>query len=107
MIVLEFMVESFHLVKLTLTDLQDRELYYIEQRLFRFLPEYTYQNGIPIAHVKNLRLFRPNFDITSDYGNFNIDGNFLHMILVSSKMGHQLQLYQKNGFHFQILTVFQ
>lgn len=40
--------------KLTLTDLQDRELYYIEQRLFRFLPEYTiYQNGIPIAHVKN------------------------------------------------------
>jgi uncharacterized protein YxjI len=39
--------------KLFLTDMHDRELFYIEQRLLRFLPEYTiYQNGVEVATVK-------------------------------------------------------
>lgn len=88
--------------KLTLTDLQDRELYYIEQRLFRFLPEYTiYQNGIPIAHLKkNLRLFRPSFDITSDYGNFNIDGNFFAYDFSIFKNGAPVAIISKKWFSF-------
>ena len=98
--------------KLTLTDLLDQELYYIEQRVFRFLPEYTiYQNGNPVATVKkNLTLFRPSFDISSVYGNFNIDGNFWAYDFTVFKNGSPQAILIKTmvllfrylwGFHFR------
>ena len=88
--------------KLHLTDMQDRELYYIEQRLFRFLPEYTiYQNGTPVAQVKkNFTLFRPSFDISSIYGDFNIDGNFFAYDLTIFKNGSPAAIISKQWFSF-------
>ena len=88
--------------KLTLTDLLDQELYYIEQRVFRFLPEYTiYRNGNPVATVKkNLTLFRPSFDITSVYGNFNIDGNFWAYDFTVFKNGSPAAIVSKQWFSF-------
>ncbi|NLG88908.1 MAG: hypothetical protein GX494_06775 [Clostridiaceae bacterium] len=86
--------------KLFLTDMQDRELFYIEQKLFRFLPEYTiYQNGIEIANVKKrFTLFRPSFDITSTYGYFNIEGNFLAYDFTIYKNGTPAAVVSKKWF---------
>ncbi|NLN65274.1 MAG: hypothetical protein GX144_07690 [Clostridiaceae bacterium] len=88
--------------KLTLTDMQDRELFYIEQRLFHFLPQYTiYQNGTPMAHVKRaFTLFRPSFDITSAYGDFNIDGNFFAYDFTVFKNGAPAAIVSKKWFSF-------
>lgn len=88
--------------KLTLTDMQDRELYYIEQRLFRFLPEYTiYQHGNAVATVrKNLTLFRPSFDISSVYGNYNIDGSFWAYDFTVFKNGSPAAIVSKQWFSF-------
>lgn len=88
--------------KLHLTDMQDRELFYIEQRLFRFLPEYTiYENGMEVAKVKkNLTLFRPSFDITSTYGDFNIDGNFLAYDFTVFQNGAPAAIISKKWFSF-------
>jgi uncharacterized protein YxjI len=85
-----------------MTDMQDRELFYIEQRLFRFLPEYTiYQNGSAVAQVKkNLTLFRPSFDISSIYGNFNIDGNFMAYDFTVFKNGAPAAIVSKKWFSF-------
>ena len=88
--------------KLHLTDLQDRELYYIEQRLFKFLPEYTiFQNGMAVAQVKkNFSLFRPTFNITSSYGDFNIDGNLFAYDFSIFKNGTPAALVSKKWFSF-------
>ncbi|NLO39746.1 MAG: hypothetical protein GX115_09785 [Ruminiclostridium sp.] len=88
--------------KLTLTDLLDHELYYIEQRLLRFLPEYTiYQNGRAVATVKkNLTLFRPSFDISSVYGSFNIDGSFWAYDFTVFKNGSPAAIVSKKWFSF-------
>lgn len=88
--------------KLHLTDLQDRELYYIEQRLFRFMPEYTiYQNGKDVAKVKKIfTLFRPSFDIQSVYGNYNIDGNFFAYDFSIFKDGAPVATISKKWFSF-------
>ncbi|NLX77036.1 MAG: hypothetical protein GXZ01_06645 [Clostridiaceae bacterium] len=88
--------------KLYLNDLQGRELYYIEQRLFRFLPEYTiYQNGNPVARVKkNFTLFRPSFDISSVFGNYNISGNFWAYDFTIFKNGAPVAVISKKWFSF-------
>ncbi len=88
--------------KLHLTDMQDKELFYIEQRLFKFLPEYTiYQNGTSIARVKkNLTLFRPSFNINSTYGDFNIDGNFYAYDFTIFKNGSPAAIISKKWFSF-------
>lgn len=88
--------------KLYLTDMQDRELFYIEQKLFRFLPEYSiYENGSIVAQVKkNLTLFRPSFDITSTYGDFNIDGSFMAYDFSIFKNGSPAAIVSKKWFSF-------
>lgn len=88
--------------KLYLTDMQGRELFYIEQRLFRFLPEYTiYQEGSPVARVKkNLTFFRASFDITSAYGDFNIDGDFFAYDFTIFKNGAPAAIVSKKWFSF-------
>jgi uncharacterized protein YxjI len=88
--------------KLRLTDLQDRELYYIEQKLLRFMPEYTiFKNGNVVATVKkNFTPFRPSFSITSTYGDYNIDGNFFAYDFSVFKNGAPVALISKKWFSF-------
>lgn len=67
--------------KLDLYDIQGNHLIYIEQKLFRFLPEYNiYRDGVFLAQVKKeFTFFKPRFNIDSQYGNFDIDGDvFAH-----------------------------
>jgi len=88
--------------KLHLTDLQGNELYYIEQKIFRFLPEYTiYRDGVPVAQVKkNFTFFRPSFDITSVYGNYNISGNLWAYDFSIFKNGSPVAIISKQWFSF-------
>lgn len=65
--------------KLTIYDAQGNELFYVEQKLFKLLPEYRiYQDGQEIAYLKReFSLFKPKINITSKFGAFTINGNFI------------------------------
>ena len=64
--------------KLNLEDLNGNSIYYIEQKLFRFLPEYYIydSSGKQVAKVKKqFTFFKPKFEIESDYGYYELNGN--------------------------------
>ncbi len=65
--------------KLRIYDAYNNEAAYIEQKLFKFLPEYhIYMNDVQVAKIKkNFTFFSHSFQITSSYGDFSLDGNFL------------------------------
>lgn len=67
--------------KLTMYDMQNQELVYIEQKLLRFLPEYNiYFKGLHYATVKKkFSFFRPRFNIQSHVGDYSIQGDFLNL----------------------------
>lgn len=63
--------------KLRLFDINGREIIYIEQKLFRFLPEYhIYKLGNLVAKInKEFTFFTPHFQIESNYGDLTIEGD--------------------------------
>lgn len=63
--------------KLNIYDMDGNHLIYIEQEIFRFLPEYyLYQNDEVVAKVKKeFTFFKPKINIESIYGDFTIDGS--------------------------------
>ncbi|MGH4137693.1 LURP-one-related/scramblase family protein [Clostridium sp.] len=65
--------------KLKIYDMGGNEIVYIEQKLFKLLPEYgIYLNGTYAAKVKKEFTFISNrFDIDSNMGNYEIEGDFL------------------------------
>lgn len=62
--------------KLSIEDLEGNELVYIEQKLLKFLPEYSiYISGEQVATVKKeFTFFSPKFFIESTMGSYNIHG---------------------------------
>ena len=66
--------------KLSIYDLDGEELIYIEERLFKFLPEYTiYKGGRLIGKIKKeFTFFKPSFNIESSYGKFTLEGDVFH-----------------------------
>lgn len=67
--------------KLDFYDVSGNHLLYIEQKLFRFLPEYTIYEGQEAAAkvYKEFTFFKPKYSIDSMYGNFTIEGDiFAH-----------------------------
>lgn len=86
--------------KLRVLDMDDREILYIEQKLFRFLPEYTiYFSGQPVAVVKKeFSFFKPRFNIQSTMGNYTIDGNFFGMEFAIYKNGIMVAQISKKWF---------
>lgn len=67
--------------KIHLYDAIGTELYFIQQKVFRFLPEYHIYNGKDLSAVvkKELSFFRPRLNITSQFGHFTIEGNLFAM----------------------------
>lgn len=63
--------------KLRLFNLDNEEQLYIEQRLWRFLPEYDlFQDGVKVATVKKeFALFKNNYTITGP--NWHIEGSVM------------------------------
>lgn len=64
--------------KLRIYDLLDNELCYIEQKLFKLMPEYDlYVSGQHTANIKKkFAFFKHDFDITSSYGDYQVEGDF-------------------------------
>jgi uncharacterized protein YxjI len=67
--------------KIRLYDLAGNELYYIEQKLFRFLPEYHIFNCENLCAMvkKEFSFFKPRLHIQSQFGDFNMEGNLFGM----------------------------
>ena len=66
--------------KLNIEDLNGNSIYYIEQKLFRFLPEYYIYDSkdTQVAKVKKqFTFFKPKFEIESNYGDYELNGNIL------------------------------
>jgi len=75
--------------KLRIYDLDNNEIVYIEQKLFKLLPEYNiYLNGNYAARVKKeFTFFSNRFDIDSNMGNYEIEGDFFAHDFSISKNG--------------------
>ena len=65
--------------KLKIYDMGGNEIVYIEQKLFKLLPEYSIDlNGTYAAKVKKeFTFFSNRFNIDSNMGNYEIEGDFL------------------------------
>ncbi|KGK87772.1 LURP-one-related family protein [Clostridium sp. HMP27] len=63
--------------KLAIEDLDGNQLFYIEQNLFKLLPEYhIFQSNIQVAKVKKeLTFFKPKFSIESKFGEYEVNGD--------------------------------
>lgn len=88
--------------KLKLEDLNGNELFYIEQKLFKFLPEYyIYAGGQQMAMVKKqLSFFTPKFIIDSVYGTYDMRGNVFAYDFQIYKDGRIVAAISKKWFAF-------
>jgi len=88
--------------KIHIYDSFDREIYYIEQKVFRFLPEYhIYSQGRLIAVIKKeLSFFKPNIVIESEIGSFNITGDIFALSFDISYNGNIIGRIDKKLFSF-------
>lgn len=88
--------------KLTLEDLNGNELFYIEQKVFKFLPEYhIFQNGSEVAMIKKeFTFFKPRFYIESDFGSFDIEGDVFGHNFEVLKNGRFVAAVNKAWFAF-------
>lgn len=85
--------------KLRILDLEGNELCYIEQKVFRFMPEYDiYIGGEHIANVKKkFAFFRNDFQISSSVSNYYVEGDF---------WAHEFGLYKDGGLIARISKQF-
>lgn len=86
--------------KLTIYDMSGNEAVYIEQKLFRFLPEFDiYIRGDYAAKVKKeFTLFSSRFDIESSMGQYTADGDFLGLDFTIYKSGQPAAYVSKKFF---------
>jgi uncharacterized protein YxjI len=83
--------------KLKIYDMYDQELIYIEQKLFKLMPEYNiYSNEKQIARIKKqFTMFKSKFSIESDKGNYEIDGDFFGYNFSIMKNGSEVAIVDK------------
>lgn len=64
--------------QLTIYDMNNQEQIYIQQKIFKLLPEYHFfRQGRRVAIVKKeFTFFKPRFNIESEYGSYDVEGNF-------------------------------
>ncbi|NMB06831.1 MAG: hypothetical protein GX981_00415 [Tissierellia bacterium] len=88
--------------KLRLYDLNGREIIYIEQKLFRFLPEYyIYKNGNLMGKIKKeFTFFKPYFNIESSYGNLELEGDIFHHEFNILRNGRAIAYISKKWLSF-------
>lgn len=83
--------------KLNLYDMQGKELIYIEQQVFRLLPEYNmYRDGNYIGRIKKeFTFFKPKFIIEASYGEFTLEGDVFHHNFTILKNGNAVAWISK------------
>lgn len=86
--------------KLRIYDLSGNELVYIEQKLFRLMPEYElYLSGRMAAKVKKkFTLFSHRFEIESSLGSYTVEGNLLGLDFKILKNGFPVAVVSKKFF---------
>lgn len=85
--------------KLRIYDLADNELCYIEQKIFKFMPEYDiYVGGLHIANVKKkFAFFKNDFEINSPGSQYYVDGDI---------WAHEFAIYKNNSMIARISKKF-
>jgi uncharacterized protein YxjI len=88
--------------KLRIYDLMENELCYIEQRLFRLMPEYNiFFGGEHVANIKKrFALLKNDFDITGEAGHFQVEGNIFAYNFNILKDGITLAFITKQFLQF-------
>lgn len=88
--------------KLRIYDAYNNEVVFIEQKLFKLLPEYSiYLNGNYAAKVKKQFTFFSNkFDIESNMGNYEIEGDFFAHDFSIVKNGNVVAQINKKWLSF-------
>ncbi|TCK92348.1 uncharacterized protein YxjI [Natranaerovirga hydrolytica] len=89
--------------KLHFRDMSGTELLYIEQQLFKFLPEYfiyDYKKNLLGKVKKKLSFITAQFDITSSYGNYQMEGDLFRYNFVVRKNGLEVARVSKKFFSF-------
>lgn len=86
--------------KLRIFDLMDNELCYIEQRLFKFMPEYDiYIAGNHIANIKKkFAFFKNDFVINSPGANYYVEGDVWAHEFCLYKEGRMVAVISKKFF---------
>lgn len=88
--------------KLSVENLMGNELVYIEQKLFKFLPEYSiFIRGEQVATVKKeFTFFTPKFYIESNMGNYDMQGEIFSHEFEIMKDGEAVASVSKQWFSF-------
>lgn len=88
--------------KLRIYDLMDNELIYIEQKIFRFMPEYNIHslNQHMATVKKEFTFFKPRFNINSVMGNYTMKGDFLGRDFEILKDGKVVAMVSKKWLSF-------
>ena len=88
--------------ELTISDLNGYPLFRIKQRLMSFFGAYdVFQNDILCATIKRrATFFRPKLDVESNYGKFEIHGDFWDYDFSITKDGHTMGTIEKEWFAF-------
>lgn len=86
--------------KLRIFDLAQHELCYIEQQVFRFMPEYDiYIAGRHVANIKKkFAFFKNDFTIESEYSRYEVNGDIFAHEFYIFKDGYQVAAVSKKFF---------
>lgn len=88
--------------KIHLYNLAGYEEFYIQQRLFRFLPQYEIYKGDTLCAVisKKFTFFSHQLEIQSSYGDFQVEGNPFGMDFLILVDGRRIGEICKRWFTF-------
>jgi uncharacterized protein YxjI len=88
--------------KLTVEDMSGIQVAYIEQKLLKFMPEYSiFLRGQLAAKVKKeFTFFTPKFYIDSNMGNYTIEGEIFSHEFSILKGGNSVSTISKEWFSF-------
>ena len=94
--------------ELTISDLNGNPLFRIKQRVMSFFGAYdVYQNDILCATIKRrATFFRPKLDVESNYGKFEIHGDFWDYDFSITKDGHTMGTIEKECLTFSTVPSF-
>lgn len=86
--------------KVHVYDINGQERFYMKQKLMTFLPQYEiYKDDYLCAVInKELTLFKPRLNITSEYGDFTIEGSVWNMDFEIAHNGQVLGTVCKEWF---------
>lgn len=89
--------------KFYLSTVQGEIIYETDKKIFSFLPEFYIKkyNQLYGTLKKELTFFKPKFNLVSEYGNYNLEGDFFHYNFNFYKNGNIIADINKKFFSFR------